>query len=327
MKLPCKALIVHAVLVAVAVVFATNAAAEEWQPKKPVEFVIMAGPGGGADKMARLMQTIIEKHDLSSKPVIPVNKAGGSGAEALVYLKGKSGDDHTIMVTLNSFYTTPLRQANLNIDPLEFTPIARMAEDTFLLWVHKDSGITNMDEFVAAAKAKGKDWVMAGTGKAQEDELLTNFLNTTYGLTMRYVPFKGGGDVAKQLAGQHADSTVNNPSEALGFYESGDVVPIAAFTKERLALFPDVPTMGELGHPNAYFMQRSVVGPPGMSDEAATFYRRVFADVYKSAEWQEYMKKKSLLGEFMTGDELLSYWTNALANHEKLLTEIGEIKK
>jgi tripartite-type tricarboxylate transporter receptor subunit TctC len=53
----------------------------------------------------------------------------------------------------------------------------------------------------------------------------------------------------------------------------------------------------------------------------------VFADVYKSAEWQEYMKKKSLLGEFMTGDELLSYWTNALANHEKLLTEIGEIKK
>lgn len=327
MKLPCKALIVHAVLAAVAVVFATNAAAEEWQPKKPVEFVIMAGPGGGADQMARLMQSVIEKHDFSSKPVIPVNKAGGSGAEALVYLKGKSGDDHTIMVTLNSFYTTPLRQANLKIDPLEFTPIARMAEDTFLLWVHKDSGVKTMDEFVAAAKAKGKDWIMAGTGKAQEDELLTNFLNTTYGLTMRYVPFKGGGDVAKQLAGRHADSTVNNPSEALGFYESGDVVPIAAFTKERLALFPDVPTLAELGHPNAYFMQRSVVGPPGMSDEAAKYYRRVFGDVYDSAEWQDYMKKKSLLGEFITGDELMSYWTNEMANHEELLSKTGEIKK
>lgn len=313
-------------LIAAVVVFATNAVAADWQPKKPVEFVIMAGPGGGADKMARLMQTVIEKHDFSSKPFIPVNKSGGSGAEALVYLKGKSGDDHTIMVTLNSFYTTPLRQAELNVDPLEFTPVARMAEDTFLLWVHKDSGIKNMEEFVAAAKAKGKDWVMAGTGKAQEDELLTSFLNTTYGLTIRYVPFKGGGDVAKQLAGKHADSTVNNPSEALGFYQSGDVVPIAAFTEKRLEMFPDVPTMAELGHPNAYYMQRSVVGAPGMSADAVAYYRDVFTKVYNSDEWQEYKKKKSLLGDFITGDDLKAYWETALANHKKLLTEIGEIK-
>ena len=60
-----------------------------WEPQKPIDFVIMAGKGGGADKMARLMQTIVEKHDLSSKPLIPINKSGGSGAEALVHLKQK----------------------------------------------------------------------------------------------------------------------------------------------------------------------------------------------------------------------------------------------
>ena len=114
-----------------------------WEPKKPVDFVIMAGQGGGADKMARLMQTIIEKHNLSSKPFVPINKPGGSGAEALIHLKGKQGDDHTVMVTLNSFYTTPLRQPNLKVDISTFTPIGRMAEDTFLLWVHKDSGINS----------------------------------------------------------------------------------------------------------------------------------------------------------------------------------------
>ncbi len=52
-------------------------AAAAWEPKKPVEFVIMAGKGGGADKMARLMQTIIQKNDLSSKPFVPINKPGG----------------------------------------------------------------------------------------------------------------------------------------------------------------------------------------------------------------------------------------------------------
>jgi tripartite-type tricarboxylate transporter receptor subunit TctC len=303
----------------------TVAQAEEWTPRKPVEFIIMAGAGGGADKMARLMQTIVEKHDLSPRPFIPVNKPGGSGAEALVYLKEKTGDDYVIMVTLNSFYTTPIRQPALGIDISTFTPVARMAEDTFLLWVNKDSGVTTVDEFVEKAKGMGKDWQMAGTGRAQEDELLTRFLNKTYGLSITYVPFKGGGDVAKQLAGNHVNSTVNNPSEALGFYEAGTVVPLASFTPERLPLFPDTPTFKELGVDHSYFMQRSVVGTPGMSPEAAAFYRDVFKKVYESAEWQDYMKTKSLQGEFLTGDALMEYWVKGRAQHEKLLSDIGDM--
>ncbi len=301
------------------------AQAADWQPKKPVELVIMAGKGGGADKIARLMQSIIEKHKLSSKPFLPVNKPGGSGAEALVYLKQKSGDDHTVMMTLNSFYTTPLRQPALGIDISEFTPIARMAEDTFLLWVHKDSGITNVDEFVKAAKESDNNWIMAGTGTAQEDELLTNFLNKAYGLNMKYVPFKGGGRVAKELAGKHANSTVNNPSEQLGFYEAGDTVPLAAFTPERLPVFKDTPTFRELGKDFVYFMQRSVIAPPGISPEAQAYYLGVFKKVYESAEWQEFMAKKSLRGEFLTGDDLMSYFTQEKSNHEQMLKEIGEI--
>ena len=230
------------------------------------------------------------------------------------------------MVTLNSFYTTPLRQPTLNIDVLTFAPIARMAEDTFVLWVHKDSGIKNISEFVKAAKAKGNDWAMAGTGKGQEDQLLTEFLNKAYGLNMKYVPFKGGGDVAKQLAGQHVGSTVNNPSEAIGFQQAGVVMPIAAFTDERLPMFPNTPTFAELGKDGmSYFMQRSVVGAPGMSAEAQQYYQDLFRKVYQSSEWQAYMKKQSLQGQFMTGGNLMEYWKKARATHEKILKEIGEI--
>ncbi|MCB1804921.1 MAG: hypothetical protein KDJ99_07155, partial [Candidatus Competibacteraceae bacterium] len=71
---------------------AASSAAMAWEPYKPVEFIIMAGQGGGADQMARLMQSIIEKHDLSPQPFIPINKPGGSGAEALRYLQDKAGD-------------------------------------------------------------------------------------------------------------------------------------------------------------------------------------------------------------------------------------------
>ena len=303
----------------------SGAAQAAWEPKKPIDFVIMAGKGGGADKMARLMQTVVEKHDLSPKPLIPINKPGGSGAEALVHLKQKTGDDHTIMVTLNSFYTTPLRQPGLDVDIMTFTPVARMAEDTFLLWVHADSGINTVDEFVEAARAAGNDWIMAGTGKGQEDQLLTTFLNSAYGLDMKYVPFKGGGRVAKELAGKHANSTVNNPSEQLGFFEAGKTRPLAAFTPERLPLFSDAPTFSELGQDFVYFMQRSVVGAPGMSAEAAAFYQDLFRKVYESDEWQKYKQDKSLYGDLISADELKAYWMRERAIHEAMLKEIGEI--
>ena len=312
---------------AVAGSLAASNAAMAWEPKKPVDFIIMAGKGGGADKMARLMQSVIEKKGIASKPFVPINKPGGSGAEALLHMKNTKGinKDHTVMVTLNSFYTTPMRQPALDVDISTFSPVARMAEDTFLLWVHVDSGIENIDQFVEAAKAKGNDWIMAGTGKGQEDQLLTDFLNRAYGLNMKYVPFKGGGRVAKELAGKHANSTVNNPSEQLGFYEAGTTRPIAAFTPERLELFGDSPTFKELGQDFVYFMQRSVVGAPGMSAEAEEYYRNVFQQVFDSEEWQTYRKKKSLYGDFLTGQELKDYWAREKEIHRAMLKEIGEI--
>jgi len=298
-----------------------------WTPKKPVEFVVMAGKGGGADKAVRLMQAIIAEDKLAPVPVTPVNKPGGSGAEALVYMKGKKGDNHTIMFTLNSFYTTPLRQKALGVDITTFTPVMRMAEDTFCLWVNSDrKDINSVDDFVKEAKAAGNKWIMAGTGKNSEDNLLTDFLNTAYGLDMKYVPYKGGGKVAKELAGNNANSTVNNPSEQLGFYEAGKTKPLACFTPERISLFKDAPTFKELGKDFVYFMQRTVVGAPGMNGDAAKYYNELFTKVFNSEKWQTYRKKKALVGDALAGDALMDYWKKERDIHKQMLMDMGAIK-
>ena len=85
------------------------ALADGWQPKRPIDFTIMAGAGGGADQIARFVQSVVDANDMTSRPLVPTNRGGGSGAEALLHLKGARDPDHTIMVTLNSFYTTPIR--------------------------------------------------------------------------------------------------------------------------------------------------------------------------------------------------------------------------
>lgn len=304
-----------------------TAASAEWKPRKPIEMIIMAGKGGGADQIARLMQGLIEKKKLSPRPFIPINKPGGSGAEALAYLKDKEGDNHTVMVTLNSFYTTPLIQESLAIDISQFSPIGLMALDTFLLWVHADSTIASLDDYVAQVKEKGKGWNVGGTGTGQEDSILTAMMENEFDYEVTYVPFPGGGTVAKNLIGKHIDSTVNNPAEQMEFFRAGKSKPIIQFTEERMEAFPDIPTAREVGHDLVYFMQRSITGPANMDPEALAWYRNLFQEIFNSAEWQEFCVSDGLTCEqFMTGAELAGFHDKQLAAHKKLIAEVGAAK-
>ena len=282
----------------------------------------MAGSGGGADQIARFVQSVVEANDMANRPLIPTNRGGGSGAEALLHLNDARDADHTLMVTLNSFYTTPLRQDALGIDIETFTPIMMMGVDPFVLWVHKDSGITTFEEFLAKVREMDGEYVMGGTGSGQEDSIVIAYMAGAFDLDIKYIPYDGGGAVAKDLAGQQIMATVNNPAEAKGFYEAGDFVPLLAFSDERMEAYPDVPTMKEKGHDFSYYNQRAVVGAPGMSDEAAAYYRDLFNAVYEGEEWQNYLVSESLSPLPMDEAETRAYWATQVANHRKLLSEI-----
>ena len=302
----------------------TVTSAQAWEPKKPVEMIIMAGTGGGADQLARLIQGIIDQNDMSPRPFIPINKPGGSGAEALRYLQDKAGDDHTVLVTLNSYYTTPIINKGLGVDVTKFTPIGLMALDTFQLWVTSDSGINSLDEWVSTVKA-ADTWNVGGTGKGQEDSILFAMLESEFDINnITYIPFPGGGTVAKNLIGKHIASTVNNPSEQMQFYKAKESKPLVQFTDERLAAFPDVPTAKELGHDIVYFMQRSFNAPPGMSKEAQEFYISLFEKVFKSDQWQKFCADEGLMCDnWIAGDDLAEFHKQQLARHEALIAKVG----
>ncbi len=310
---------------AAALALTAPAALAEWQPRKPVEFIIMAGTGGGADQIARLLQGLIEKKDLSPRPFIPINKPGGSGAEALRYMQDKAGDNHTVMMTLNSFYTTPIIQEDLGVDVTQFTPIGLMAMDTFLLWVNTDrEDITDLDSYVETVKAAGLDWKVGGTGSGQEDSVLTAMMEAAFDYDVTYIPFPGGGTVAKNLVGNQIDSTVNNPSEQMEFFRAGNSKPLVQFTGERMAAFPDTPTAKELGVDIEYYMQRSVNGPPGMDPEAVEWYTNLFQELFDSQEWQDFCTSDGLTCEaMMKGDDLANFHATQKDAHVKLIEQVG----
>ncbi len=297
-------------------VAAIGPAMAEWAPSKQVDFIVMAGKGGGADKATRFLIDLIEKKRLAPVKFEVVNMPADSGSEALALLKKRAGDPHVLLFTLNSFYTTPLERPQIAVDIATFAPVARMAEDVFALWVHSDrQDITTIDDFVKAAKAKGKDWVMAGTGTGAEDNLLTDFLNAQYGLQMTYQAHGGGGDVARLLAEKKVDSTVNNPAEQNEFFPKGITKPLLTFTQARLALYPAQPTLRETGMDFTYKMQRSVVGAPSLAPDQVAYWQNLFRTIHASPDWQKYAADNSLSGDFLSGGELTAYWVSEREKH------------
>jgi putative tricarboxylic transport membrane protein len=303
-------------------------AAAAWQPNRPVEWTVPAGTGGGADQQARLMAPLIEKYRLSPQPFIPVNRPAGAGAQAFLWMIDKTGDPHTILITLDSLFATPAAQVIRKRDGSRFswrdlTPIARLLLDHFCLWVHADSPYRTLEDFVRAAKAAPPGRLkMAGTGSKQEDEIIMVLLEQAWGVKFTYVPFPGGGAVAAALVGKQVDFTVNNPIEAVGHWEAGRVRPLAIFASERVRVgkWGQIPTMKELGYPIEYQMLRGIFGPPQMPAEAVAFYQEVFRRVLDTPEMEDFIERGAYTKAYLTGRDFVRW----LEQKDRLVVSLME---
>ena len=305
---------------------------DAWEPTKPIEFVIPAGTGGGADQMARLIAGIAEKHKLSPRPLIPVNKSGGAGAEGFLDVKGKKGDAHTIIITLSNLFTTPLA-TGVPFNWKDLTPVARIALDQFILWVNAETPYKSAKEYIAAVKERsGGDnrMKMGGTGSAQEDQIITIQLEQALGLKFTYVPFKGGGEVCVNLVGKHVDSTVNNPIECASHWKADRVRPLSVFDTVRIpgGNWKGIPTVKEtLGVDIHYLMLRGIFGPPDMPKDAVEWYAELLKKVYDTPEFKKYLEDGALKPAFATGPEYVKWVQENEKLHRELMDKGGLLKK
>ncbi len=321
---------------AVGALMAAAPAFAAWVPTKPVEFVVPAGTGGGADLMARLMQGIIIKHKLMAASMIVVNKSGGAGAEGFLEIKAAKGDPHKIVITLSNLFTTPMA-TGVPFNWRDMTPVAMLALDQFVLWTNAEAPYKNAQEYIAAVKAAGPNkFKMGGTGSKQEDQIITVGLEKATDTKFIYIPFKGGGDVAVQLVGKHIDSSVNNPIEAVAQWRAGTLRALCVFDSKRMPYkakvtatqsWNDIPTCKEAGVPIEYVMLRGIFMPAGVSNDQIAFYVNLFKKVRETPEWKDFMERGAFNQSFMTGDEF-NKWVGSTENaHRELMKEAGFMAK
>jgi putative tricarboxylic transport membrane protein len=321
----------RALLALAACVALAGPAWAEWQPTQPITFVVPAGTGGGADQMAREIKGLVEKNKLAAQPINVVNEGGGAGSQGFLDVKGDKGNPHKIIITLSNLFTTPL-STGVPFDWSDFTPVAMLALDEFVLWVNAETPYKTAGEYLAAVKASPGKFKMGGTGSKQEDQIITAAIEQAAGVKFTYVPYKGGGEVADHLVEKHVDSTVNNPIEAVQQWRDGKLRPLCVFDSKVMNYadkiadgksWHDIPTCKDAGLDVQYLMLRGIFTTPAASADEVGWYVDLFKKMRATAGWQDFMKEGAFDPSFKAGDDYKAWLTEAAATHRQLMEKAG----
>ena len=135
-----------------------------------------------------------------------------------------------------------------------------------------------------------------------------------------------------QLVGNHVDSTVNNPIEAVAHWRAGKLRPLCVFDSKKLdyhdkiagdVAWDSIPTCKSAGLDVEYLMLRGFFAPPGVSKDAVAYYVDLMKKVRETPEWKKLMNDGAFNQTFMSGDEYVKWVTDAEKTHENLMKEAG----
>ena len=162
----------------------------------------------------------------------------------------------------------------------------------------------SVEDYIGAVKkAPPGQYKMGGTGSRQEDQIITVAIEKSAGVKFTYIPFRGGGEVAVQLVGNHVNSTVNNPNEAMAQWRGGKVRPLCVFDGKPLPYtetvvdklsWSSIPTCKSQGLNMEYLMLRGIFMSPGATPEQVNFYVELFKKVRETPEWKKLMSRRRL---------------------------------
>jgi putative tricarboxylic transport membrane protein len=315
----------------IAQAFAPAPALAAWEPTRPIEFIVPAGTGGGADQMARTIQGIVTKYNLTKQPMVVINKSGGAGGEGFLDVKNSRNNPHKLIITLSNLFTTPLA-TGIPFSWKDMTPVAMLALDEFVLWVNAETPYKSVKEYIDAVKKEPGKFKMGGTGSKQEDQIITVAIEKATGAKFSYIPFRGGGEVAVQLVGKHVDSTVNNPIEAVAQWRANAVRPLCVFDGKPLAYtdkiannmsWSDIPTCKSQGLDVEYLMLRGIFTVPGATKDQIDYYVDVLKKVRETPEWKTLMNEGAFNNTLMTGADYAKWVDNEDKRHQALMKEAG----
>ena len=253
----------------VALVGAAMAAAAQSYPARPVKFVVPFPPGGGVDIVARAVGEKLSPR--LGQPIVIENKPGGGTTIGTDAVAKSAPDGYTLLVSGIAsqaivHHMNPHRPFDMQRD---FAPVARIADGTIAFVVPASSPANSVMDFVALAKREPGKLTFASSGTGGIIHLTGEMFQQAAGIDLTHVPYKGTTQILPDILDARVDLALDSLPAYLPHIKSGRVKVFAVASRERSALFPELPTMAQAGVPGVvaatdYALFAPTGTPPGV---------------------------------------------------------------
>lgn len=282
---------------ALAATLATAPAHAQAWPSKPVTLVVSFPPGGDTDALGRLFAEKLSAR--IGQQVVVENRTGASGTIGNAHVAKAAPDGYTLLFTPNTIATATLvlkPGTGAAYDVLnDFTPIIMMGSQSLFVVATTASGINNMMELVAAAKA-GKLPNYASPGSGSPMHILGEMFNKSAGTKIQQVPYRGSGPAITDLVGGHIHMMYTTLGPVAPHIASGKLRNLAVADPQRSPLAPDVPTLAELGFRDAEMgAWQGFMGPKGLPADIVARLNGHFNEILKMPDVQARMTQLALV--------------------------------
>lgn len=297
-------------LVLVLLPLASGVVAQEPYPTRAVTIVAPYPPGGAADLTARPFAPALER--ALKQPVVVLNKPGGGGAVGTQSVAVAKPDGYTIMLTVFSISTIPEAERLAGRTPPftrdQFVPVARLNADPTLMMVKPDAPWKSVKELVADAKKRPNEILYASAGPNTVAHLAMEAFMQAAGIQLRHLPTTGGGPAMAAVLGGHAAVATLSTGAVSAQMKAGKVRVLASSGGKRLAAFPDVPTMKELGYDAEVYLWTGLFARKEVPAHALRTLREAVKKAVEDDEFKAASEKMQMPPAYLDADEFKTWW-------------------
>lgn len=304
---------------------AVFAATPAWTPTEKIVLVTHASSGASIDLLMRQIADIWTKHNLVPRPVAVENVMGTGGEKARRYVAQQNkGNPHMLFGFTPQMMIGPLR-AGSDLNVASYTPIAMLAVDPSVMFVHADSPYKNVKDLIEGARQKPKSVLQGGGQFGGPPSLMGRMMADDAKVEIAYTPFKTSLESVVALLGKHVHFVMEQPSEGDQHVKAGKLRMLA--TSVPLEQYPALPTYEASGLKFRVLKSfRGVLAPPGLSRETVDFYVRALDRMRATPEWKEYLKKYEVVDQWMTGKAYADWLDEEEKTYARVSKELGLMK-
>ena len=227
--------------------FAAAAQAPEW-PSRPVRFIVPYPPGGPTDIMGRIVAQAVQGP--LGQPFVVENRAGANGLIGSEQAARAAPDGTTFLVNASAHVIVPHLTPNMPIDVLaDFVPVTNIAAVPLWLVVNPALPVRSVAEFIAYARANPGRIAYASSSQGGATHLAGELFKQMTGTDMVHVPYRGSGPAVQDLIAGNVQAMFDSVPSSAASARDGRLRALAVTTKNRIAPFPDLPTIAEAGVP------------------------------------------------------------------------------